>query len=202
MKLLFAKHALAWPRSSGHDVHTFHMMQACAALGHDVALATVAPPDPAGLAGLPLAALVALDVQRNGNAPFSIPATRLQQKFRAYWGVPDSRVVALAEAARNLRADAVIVSGGENVDPLVVEDALHAHPGAGEVVVVGVPDDEWGSIAVCLYTGTASTEELDQYLRERVPRHYVPKRWVRVDRIPKAALGKPDRAAARRLADG
>ena len=37
---------------------------------------------------------------------------------------------------------------------------------------------------------------------DRVPRHYVPKRWVRVDRLPKAALGKPDLAAARRLADG
>ena len=40
MKLLFIKQSLSWPRSSGHDVHGFHMMKACAALGHDVSLAT------------------------------------------------------------------------------------------------------------------------------------------------------------------
>ena len=36
MRLLFVKHSLVWPRSSGHDVHTFHMMKACAELGHEV----------------------------------------------------------------------------------------------------------------------------------------------------------------------
>ncbi|HEX6947475.1 MAG TPA: AMP-binding protein [Acidimicrobiia bacterium] len=100
------------------------------------------------------------------------------------------------------RADSVIVTGGENVDPQVIESALDGHPGAGEVVVVGIPDEEWGAIAVCLYTGDASPDELTEWLRERVPRHHVPKRWVRVERIPKAALGKPDRIAARRLAGG
>ncbi|MFO7299913.1 MAG: AMP-binding protein [Actinomycetes bacterium] len=100
------------------------------------------------------------------------------------------------------RADAVIVSGGENVNPQVVETVLAAHPGAGESVVVGVPDEEWGMIAVCLYTGDATPDELAAWLRERVPRHHVPKRWLRVDAIPRAALGKPDRAAARRLAGG
>jgi hypothetical protein len=39
MRLLFVKHSLAWPRSSGHDVHTFHMMKACGEMGHDVFLA-------------------------------------------------------------------------------------------------------------------------------------------------------------------
>ena len=36
MRLLFVKHSLVWPRSSGHDVHTFYMMKACAELGHEV----------------------------------------------------------------------------------------------------------------------------------------------------------------------
>ena len=134
MKLLFAKHALAWPRSSGHDVHTFHMMQACAGLGHEVALATVTPPDPAGLSGVLLSALIALDAQRNGSAPQALPGTRLQHKFRAYWGLPDARVAALAAAARDLRADAVIVSG---------LDALPYFPPLRNVARVWYAADEW-----------------------------------------------------------
>ena len=43
MKLLFVKPSLTFPRSSGHDVHTFYAMKACAELGHDVGLATLAP---------------------------------------------------------------------------------------------------------------------------------------------------------------
>ena len=100
------------------------------------------------------------------------------------------------------RSDAVIVSGGENVNPQVIESALQGHPTAGDVVVVGIPDEEWGAIAVCLYTGDATPDELSEWLKERVPGHHVPKRWISVDRIPRAGLGKPDRAAARRLAGG
>ena len=50
MKMLFVKHTLAWPRVSGHDVHAFHMMQACAARGHEVVLATAVAPAPEALA--------------------------------------------------------------------------------------------------------------------------------------------------------
>ena len=54
MRLLFVKEALAWPRSSGHDVHCFHMMRALAALGHETSLATLRPPVEEAVAGLPL----------------------------------------------------------------------------------------------------------------------------------------------------
>ena len=54
MRLLFVKDSLAWPRSSGHDVHSFHMMQALARLGHEVGLLTAAEPAPEAIAGLPL----------------------------------------------------------------------------------------------------------------------------------------------------
>ncbi|MGL4423097.1 MAG: hypothetical protein ACRCZF_20715, partial [Gemmataceae bacterium] len=47
-RFLFVKDGMAWPRSSGHDVHTFHMMQALVKQGHAVALATRKPaPDEA-----------------------------------------------------------------------------------------------------------------------------------------------------------
>lgn len=98
------------------------------------------------------------------------------------------------------RADAVIVSGGENVDPQTIELVLSRHGPAGDVVVVGVPDDEWGSVVTCLYTGDAEPDDLVGFLRDRLPPHHIPKRWMRVERIPRVALGKPDRGAALRLA--
>ena len=55
MRLLFVKHTLAWPRVSGHDVHAFHMMQACAARGHEVVLATAVEPAPEAIRDLGLA---------------------------------------------------------------------------------------------------------------------------------------------------
>lgn len=98
------------------------------------------------------------------------------------------------------RMDSAIVSGGENVDPIRVEVALTAHPEVDDAVVVGVPDDEWGALAVCLYTGQAEGDDLAEWLRERIPAHHVPRRWIRVDALPATPLGKPDRAAAARLA--
>jgi hypothetical protein len=55
VRLLFVKPSLAWPRSSGHDVHTFYTMKACAELGHEIGLVTSATPSSEAVAGLPLA---------------------------------------------------------------------------------------------------------------------------------------------------
>ena len=91
------------------------------------------------------------------------------------------------------RADTVIVSGGENIDPARIEAELDGHPHSGDVLVVGVPDQEWGMLVCCLYTGAAAEDELVSWLKVRVPGHMVPKRWRRVAEIPRSPLGKPDR---------
>jgi o-succinylbenzoate---CoA ligase len=116
----------------------------------------------------------------------------------------DLGVIDVEGAVRVLgRADAVIVSGGENIEPAQVEAALSAHPEIDEAVVVGIPDDEWGSLVCCVYQGRATVEELEPWLRRRVPPRCVPKRWLRVEALPLTGLGKPDRAAsARLLTDG
>lgn len=118
------------------------------------------------------------------------------------WFLTNDRGVIDEEGAVRVfgRMDAAIISGGENVDPIRVEVALAGHPEVGEAVVVGIPDEEWGSLAVCLYTGQAEGDDLAAWLRERMPGHHVPRRWIRVDALPATALGKPDRAAAARLA--
>jgi len=97
------------------------------------------------------------------------------------------------------RADTVIVTGGENVDPSRVETELLASSSVDEVVVVGVPDPEWGMVVGCVYAGEASPDELEADLKARLPVFMVPKRWLRVELIPRTPLGKPDRSVARAL---
>lgn len=93
------------------------------------------------------------------------------------------------------RADNVIVTGGENVNPERVEAVVRGHPDVNEAVVVGVPDPEWGQIVVCVYQGKA--DGLGDFVAHSLPGYMVPQRWVRVDEIPVTPLGKPDRAAVR-----
>lgn len=93
------------------------------------------------------------------------------------------------------RADAVIVTGGENVHPERVEAELREHPGVRDALVVGIPDPEWGWLVACLYTGDAGDADLESWARSRLAPFMVPKRWLRVETIPLTPLGKPDRSA-------
>lgn len=97
------------------------------------------------------------------------------------------------------RADDVIVSGGENIDPALLEAVIGLVPGVSHALVVGLPSEEWGMEAACLYAGDATENEVVARLRETLPRFMVPRRWLRVEALPMTALGKPDRAAAARL---
>jgi o-succinylbenzoate---CoA ligase len=97
------------------------------------------------------------------------------------------------------RADSVIVTGGENVSPERVEAVVRSHPNVTEAVVVGVPDPEWGQMVVCVYQGEA--EDLSDFVTLSLPGFMVPKRWIRVDDIPRTPIGKPDRAAVRALTE-
>lgn len=95
------------------------------------------------------------------------------------------------------RADTVIVTGGENVNPERVEAVLGQHPGVEDAVVVGLPDSEWGEVVACLYEG--ETGSLQDWVSERLPGFMVPKRWRSVAAIPRTPMGKPDRELARVL---
>lgn len=109
MRLLFVKDALAWPRSSGHDVHCYSMMRALARKGHAIALATARQVSPEAVEGLSLEWSHTL-----GAAPpdeFMGRLSRWQERFRSYWGVDENCVAAAGREARDLRADAVIAVG-------------------------------------------------------------------------------------------
>jgi O-succinylbenzoic acid--CoA ligase len=94
------------------------------------------------------------------------------------------------------RADTVIVSGGENIDPSLVEAAVSRVPGVGAAMVLGVPNEEWGMEVVCVYVGEASPIRIESYLRDRIAAFMIPKRWLRVPELPRTPMGKQDRAGA------
>jgi o-succinylbenzoate---CoA ligase len=100
------------------------------------------------------------------------------------------------------RADTIIISGGENVSPEAVEAVIGQHPQVGDVTVVGVPDEEWGEMVVAFYVGIADTSELASWCADRMTGYMVPRRWVRMEALPRLDLGKPDRAAMRAIASG
>lgn len=90
------------------------------------------------------------------------------------------------------RTSDMIVTGGYNVYPREVEDALLTHPAVREVAVVAVPDDKWVE-AVCACVVLAqetSDEDLMAHVREKLAGHKVPKRIERLSSLPKSPVGK------------
>jgi acyl-CoA synthetase (AMP-forming)/AMP-acid ligase II len=88
------------------------------------------------------------------------------------------------------RSKDVVISGGGNIYPREVEEALLEHPGVSEAGVVGAPDEEWGEIVVAFIVGSVSAAELDAHLLERIARFKRPKRYEFIDELPKNSYGK------------
>lgn len=88
----------------------------------------------------------------------------------------------------------MIVSGGENVYPAEVENAIQGCPGVAEVAVIGVPDDRWGEAALALIVpapGTSpSPADVIAWARERIAHYKAPKRVMIVEALPRNASGK------------
>lgn len=88
------------------------------------------------------------------------------------------------------RSKDVVISGGSNIYPREVEEALLEHPAVSEACVVGAPDPDWGEIVVAFVVGSAGTDELDAHLLQRIARFKRPKRYVVVEQLPKNSYGK------------
>ena len=88
------------------------------------------------------------------------------------------------------RSKDVVISGGSNIYPREVEEALLEHPGVAEAAVVGAPDAEWGEVVVAFIVGCADERALDTHLLERIARFKRPKRYVLVEELPKNSYGK------------
>ncbi|MBO0803057.1 MAG: AMP-binding protein [Nocardiopsaceae bacterium] len=139
---------------------------------------------------------------------------RSPEAFAGYWRRPDADAksirggwyfpgdLAVADEDGDLRVegrvDDMINSGGENIYPDDIEDALIRCPAVNEVVVVGLEDDRWGQAVTAFFVpavGRApgdATAALQEYAREQsgLPSVKRPKRYIAVAEIPKSAVGK------------
>ena len=95
------------------------------------------------------------------------------------------------------RADQVIITGGRKVDAARVEAALRGG-GGDDVVVLGLPDPEWGECVVAFHPADAPPADPAAALAGLAAWER-PRRWVPVEAWPRNAAGKVDRAALRRL---
>ena len=88
----------------------------------------------------------------------------------------------------------MIISGGENVSSIEVEDALFSHPAVAEVAVIGVPDEKWGETVkalVVLAPGATATEaELIAHCRDHLAHYKCPTSVEFRDELARTATGK------------
>ncbi len=103
------------------------------------------------------------------------------------------------------RAKDIIISGGENISSVEIEDVLTAHAAVLEAAVVAAPDEKWGEVPVAFVTlkeGAACTDtELIEHVRMRLARFKAPKRVI-FGPLPKTATGKVQKKVLRRSIAG
>jgi acyl-CoA synthetase (AMP-forming)/AMP-acid ligase II len=102
------------------------------------------------------------------------------------------------------RAKDVIISGGENLYPVQIEDFLRAHPAVKDVAVIGLPDPRLGEIAAAIVSlkdgASLSEEEISGFCRE-LPRYKRPRKFIFAD-VPRNPTGKIEKPKLRQLYGG
>ena len=130
--------------------------------------------------------------------------------MRGYWGRPEATAAVLADGWLHSgdvgttdgdgyvsvvdRIKDVIISGGENIYPAEVENALLCHPAVADCGVIGIPDARWGEVgrAVVVLRGGESTSEAEilDFLDGRLARYKIPKSVHFTSGLPRTATGK------------
>jgi fatty-acyl-CoA synthase len=99
------------------------------------------------------------------------------------------------------RAKDVVISGGENISTIEVEQALVSHDAVLEAAVVGVPDEKWGERPkgfIVLKPGArAGEQELIEHVRGRIAHYKAPSTVEFLDELPKTSTGKVQKHALR-----
>jgi acyl-CoA synthetase (AMP-forming)/AMP-acid ligase II len=123
------------------------------------------------------------------------------QKFRDGWMYPGDLATWDGDELVTIvgRKDDMIISGGENVHPVQVEELLAGHPAVADSIVTGLPDPEWGELVVAYLRPRepgvdlqALATELDAYCKESVALadYKRPRRYAIVEELPYTATGK------------
>jgi acyl-CoA synthetase (AMP-forming)/AMP-acid ligase II len=92
------------------------------------------------------------------------------------------------------RVKDMIISGGENIYPAEVENAIFGHPDIADVAVIGVPDDKWGEAVKAVIVAKPGTQltndDVIAYARERIAAYKCPKSVDFIDVLPRNPSGK------------
>jgi acyl-CoA synthetase (AMP-forming)/AMP-acid ligase II len=132
------------------------------------------------------------------------------QMMRGYWNLPDESAAALRGGWMHTgdagvldddgyiyiqdRVKDMIVSGGENIYPRIIEDVLFKHPAVADAAVIGVPHDQWGETVkaiVVLKDGTeASEEDVIDFCRDKLGGYERPRSVDFVKELPRNPTGK------------
>jgi fatty-acyl-CoA synthase len=183
--------------------------------------------DKAGSAGLPhfFTEVRIVDPMAGIAAPGTVGEIQIKgpNVIREYWHRPDATAGAYADGGWFKSGDLaykdeegfvfiadrlkdMIISGGENIYPAEVEQAITELDAVGSVAVIGVPDEKWGEVpraVVLLREGAHLTEaELRSHLEGRLARYKIPKSVVFVDEMPRTASGKIRKNDLRKLSAG
>ena len=173
---------------------------------------------PPGTIGLPLPGIemdiVALDDPTRELPPGQVGEIRVRgpNVTKGYWKRPDETAKVILDGGWLLTGDVgsmdengffyivdrkkdMIISGGFNVYPQMIEQAIYEHPAVAEVVVIGVPDAYRGEAAkafVSLKPGASefTLEELNAFLADKLGRHELPARLEFREKLPRTAVGK------------
>lgn len=88
----------------------------------------------------------------------------------------------------------IIISGGENVSSIDVEDTLYDHPDVAKAAVIATPSEEWGEVVTAVLVPTSgrtpSDDEIEAFCRERMAGFKIPRRIIFRDNLPETATGK------------
>ena len=88
----------------------------------------------------------------------------------------------------------MIVSGGENIYPKEVEDALFEHPAVADAAVIGIPSEQWGEAVLAFITlkqgEQVTADEFIEFCRPLLAGYKIPRKIEFIDQIPRNVTGK------------
>jgi len=96
----------------------------------------------------------------------------------------------------------IIKSGGYKISAIEIEEELRKHEQIKDCAVVGIPDEEWGELIVAAIVTNqppVSTEQLKDWLKERMAPYKIPRKYLNLNELPKNAMGKVVKSEVKKL---
>ncbi len=142
--------------------------------------------------------------------------------MRGYWKLPEESATAIRDGYFHTgdlatvdsegyvlivdRAKDIIISGGENISSVEIENAIYKHPDVLECAVIATPDEKWGEVPIAMVVlkenASLSEKELIEFCREKLARFKVPKSVTFMPELPKTGSGKILKVELRKQCSG